>query len=108
MSSLREEVKIYTTLGELRGHLYVGDDCLPMLEISPLTHSPYWGKYSPATFPAAWTLQQAELGDVGILFESWRTISELQFEIAQAQRETEDDAKEGERNRETDNRIEEE
>ena len=109
MSSLREEVLIKTTTGELHGYLFVGQDGLPQVHVDmPIENLVRYYVYLPATFPSCYELQQAELGDVGILFESWRTILEMQFDLAQAQRYADDDAKERVRNRETENRVEEE
>ena len=85
MNQLREQVEIRTTTGTLPGHLFVGHDGLPVLRVDTLR--PEWEEdYRPATFPAAWEVQQAE-PDAGVLFCAWRTISELQFEIVQTQRE---------------------
>lgn len=93
MSALREKVSIKTPTSDLTGKLVVGTDGLPELRVeervAPTIPYTRLSVYRPSTFPAAWTLQQAELGDVGILFESWRTISEMQFAIATAEREVE-------------------
>lgn len=97
---LRENVSIQTPTGTLTGFLFVGQDGLPELEIqhehaSQVKEHAYYGplRYRPSTFPAAWQLQQAE-PDAGILFCAWRTIMEMQWEIAQAQREAEEQARE--------------
>lgn len=105
---------IKTLTDELRGYLFVGRDHLPELTVfydqaSRMGMATWTGplRYTPALFPAAWELQQAE-PDAGILFCAWRTIAELQWDIAQAERQTEDDAKERERDRSIDNTIAEE
>lgn len=97
---LREFVTIKTSTGDLHGHLYVGADHFPKLLVD--CGCPEY--YRPASFPAAWQLQQAG-PDAGILFCAWRTIMEMQWEIAQAERQAEDDAKERERERATENQI---
>ena len=106
MSALREDITIKTATSTLNGWLYVGQDGLPDVRIKEeAVEGDVWQTFRPSQFPAAWELRQAEPGDVGILFESWRTIMEMQFDIAQAQRETEDDAKERERERASNNAI---
>jgi hypothetical protein len=79
---LREEVKIITTTGEhFRGHLFVGAENLPELEIEGQL-------FRPATTPNAWTLQYVLDPDAApILSSAWQAITRIQSEIAAAQRE---------------------
>lgn len=90
---LLEKISIKTPTGELAGYLYVGQDGLPSLQveqrISPAIPYTRLQVFRPAQFPAAWELQQAE-PDAGILFCAWRTIMEMQWEIAQQEREIKD------------------
>lgn len=89
--SLREEVVIKTITGELRGHLIVGHDLLPELEIPP--PGGYWGTYRPATFPAAWSIRASNtfpgLREAPLL-EAWDTIMDLQKRLAEAERQERD------------------
>lgn len=111
---LREDVGIITLTGQLTGHLFVGADHLPEIAVDERESHGAHEFYRPATIPATWELQQAE-PDAGILFCAWRTISELQWEIARAQREAladdqqedlEASASNQAREREIENRIE--
>lgn len=97
---LREFVTIKTATGDLKGYLYVGADGLPELRLeypgrsvlgygTETTATFRQETFQPSSFPAAWELQQEEL-DAGILFCAWRTIAEMQWDIAQAQREIEE------------------
>lgn len=95
MSGLREDVRIVTPSGKLKGYLYVGPDGLPKLlvynSISRIEH------YTPATFPAAWMML---MGDddfqIGPLFEAWRDIEDARQSIVEAQREAEQETPEPE------------
>lgn len=91
------------------GRLVIGADGLPEVEV-PLIEG-HMGihagplRFRPATIPAAWIVTSPTCGT---LYSAWDLVWNLIEEIARAQREAEDDAKERERNRSIDNRIEEE
>lgn len=108
---LRETVTILTPAGNFKGHLRVGADGLPELSVvydhaSQMGMATWSGplRYRPATLPAAWIVTSPTCGT---LYSAWDLIWNLIEEIAQAQREAEEcgDAKDGERNRATENAI---
>ena len=86
MKELRESVNIHTPLGIIQGHLYVGRARLPELEVKLLDS---WGndrRFTPASFPAAWTLQYVLDPDAApILYPAWQAITRIQGQIAAAQ-----------------------
>lgn len=104
---LKGNVIIRTELGDdLKGHLYVGRDGLPEMELHDRSIPGI--TFRPSQCPAAWTLHSAP-GESGILLGAWNQIQEIQTKLAIAQREAEeepeDDAKEHERERSTQNAL---
>jgi len=109
---LREEVYITTATGELKGYLSVGADGLPELFVEH-EHASQVGMYvhtgplhyRPATFPAAWKIDSNPYSPDTGLWAAWCGIEAIICDLAVAQREAEDDAKECERERATENAI---
>lgn len=100
MSTLRESVIVRTDYGsDLHGELYVGVDELPELDV---TERNIYGavltprRYRPATLPVAWTVCYHPGNKTDILLNTWRAISLMRQEIADAQREVESETPEPE------------
>lgn len=102
MNALRESVRVKTATGELAGHLYVGVDGLSELRLDTQLDNEH---FTPAQFPAAWTLRA--IGDPGALLAAWWGIQGIREDVARAEREAEEDDNDKERAREnaTENRI---
>ena len=88
MKQLREKVFISTPTGILDGELVSGCDRLPVLEL------PNGAVFTTASLPDTWLLRQAEPSE-NILLHTWLAISEMQSEIAAAQRRIEQEIEEG-------------
>lgn len=103
---LREDVIVKTLTGELHGHLFIGTDGLPEVDMNERRMDYlYPDRYRLATFPDAWEIDPVQGRMPGHLLQAWWNIQQIQHDLAVAERETEDDAKEHERNRSIDNAI---
>lgn len=91
MTKLRENVSIITGTGtKLEGHLFVGTDGLPVLKVKEdAVEGEVWQTFTPAQFPAAWGVYYQPGNADDLLLNTWRAISLLRQEIADAQREAE-------------------
>lgn len=96
MSQLHENVRVITATSELAGHLYVGADGLPELEVFyPLTteEQTFIRKrseiFSPWTIPATYAVYPIYAAGWGVLYDAWTDIAAVLQHIRDAQRETE-------------------
>lgn len=105
---LREDVIIRTTTGELRGHLFVGQDHLPELAADERAICGAYAFYRPATVPNAWRILLATSLETGLLLESWYAVQGIQARLATAQREADAEERDQARDREIDARISQE
>lgn len=106
---MREDVIVKTGTGELQGYLFVGHDGLPGLEMAERRYlALHTDIYRPATFPAAWELRYVLHDKEPILYPAWCAIQRLQEQIAQAEREADDEERDTAREGAIEARIEEE
>lgn len=82
MTQLRESVRIITSTGEVEGHLFVGLEGLPWMQLDNDRASYFW----PGHFPASWTFSSPTCGE---LYMAWREIEGIQQRLRDAQREAE-------------------
>lgn len=88
---LTERVTILTDTGtKLAGYLFVGADGLPALKVKEdAVEGEVWQAFTPAQFPAAWTVCWRNGNATNVLFDKWAQINYMLKEIRDAQRDAE-------------------